>query len=128
MVDTESHGLLRDPDTGSELIVIGKRGHEIVVKHRPRVPVLDVPGREGDEVQHLGRKSRVFKIMRGIFDGTATGPLKVNPLLVGGITESPSESVSFGTETVTDALAEGAAFGGMSLAEGLSEGVLLVVT
>lgn len=126
--ESDSLGLLRDPATNKEFVIVGSKGHEVAVKHKPRVPVLDVPGRVGDVVQFLGRKSRVFLVRRGIVDGEATSPLKVNPLLVGGITETPTETVSFATERVAETMGEATSFGAQSVNESLSELVELVVT
>lgn len=98
MVETKSLGLLRDPATNDEIVLLGEEGHDIRIRHKPRVPVLDVPGRSGDEVQFLGRKSRVPTINRGVVDGLATSPLKINPVLVGGIQIVAGASVELGVD------------------------------
>lgn len=66
---------LRDPATGQTVFIVGISGHEVEVKHRPRVPVLDVPGKQGDVVQSLGRKSRRAQVRKGL----------VNPALIPGV-------------------------------------------
>lgn len=62
----ETSVTLTDPLTGQTVYVMGFPGHDATIRHRPRVPVLDVPGKAGDSVQFLGRKSRVGSLRRCI--------------------------------------------------------------